>query len=133
MFEWLELYQNLDMQQQALEIKKDICIEEMERWHSISYARADLGKKHDFHSRLQQVSRIEEELEELNERIKKLEEQKERVLSLLDRFQGIEHKILRKKYVDGLTLQEIAYDLGYSEQYIRKKHAECIKRIKFIS
>jgi len=114
------------MQQQALEIKKDICIEEMERWHSISYARADLGKKHDFHSRLQQ-------LEELNERIKKLEEQKERVLSLLDRFQGIEHKILRKKYVDGMTLQEIAYDLGYSEQYIRKKHAECIKRIKFIS
>lgn len=133
MFEWLKLYRELDMEQQALEIKKDICIEEMERWHSISYARADLGKKHDFHSRLQQVSRIEEELEELNERIKKLEEEKERVLSLLDRFQGIEHKILRKKYVDGMTLQEISYDLGYSEQYIRKKHAECIKRIKFIS
>ncbi|WP_262405066.1 sigma factor-like helix-turn-helix DNA-binding protein [Mammaliicoccus sciuri] len=119
------------MQQQALEIKKDICIEEMERWHSISYARADLGKKHDFHSRLQQVSRIEEELEELNERIKKLEEQKERVLKLIDRFDGVEHQILKLKYVEGLTHREIADQLGYAEQSIKNIHSRIIKQIDF--
>lgn len=121
------------MQQKSLELKKDICVDEIDRWNSLNYARADLGKKHDFLSRVQQVDRIREEIEELNERIARLERQKEKIISLIDRFTGIENKILKKKYIDDMTLQEIAYDLGYSEQYIRKKHAECIKRIEFIN
>lgn len=133
MFEWLKLYRDLDMQHKALELKRDISKEEIDRWYSVSYARADLGKKQDMLSRVRQVDRIREELEELNERIERIERQKKKVLELIDRFEGIEHKILRKKYIDDMTLQEIAYDLGYSEQYIRKKHAECIKRIDFIN
>ncbi|MEB5791468.1 sigma-70 family RNA polymerase sigma factor [Mammaliicoccus sciuri] len=133
MFEWLKLYRDLDMQHKALELKRDISKEEIDRWYSISYTRADLGKKQDMLSRVRQVDRIREELEELNERIERIERQKNKVLELIDRFEGIEHKILRKKYIDDMTLQEIAYDLGYSEQYIRKKHAECIKRIDFIN
>lgn len=133
MFEWLKLYCDLDMQHKALELKRDISKEEIDRWYSVSYARADLGKKQDMLSRVRQVDRIREELEELNERIERIERQKNKVLELIDRFEGIEHKILRKKYIDDMTLQEIAYDLGYSEQYIRKKHAECIKRIDFIN
>lgn len=133
MFEWLKLYRDLDMQHKALELKRDISKEEIDRWYSVSYARADLGKKQDMLSRVRQVDRIREELEELNERIERIKRQKNKVLELIDRFEGIEHKILRKKYIDDMTLQEIAYDLGYSEQYIRKKHAECIKRIDFIN
>lgn len=133
MFEWLKLYHDLDMQHKALELKRDISKEEIDRWYSVSYARADLGKKQDMLSRVRQVDRIREELEELNERIERIERQKNKVIELIDRFEGIEHKILRKKYIDDMTLQEIAYDLGYSEQYIRKKHAECIKRIDFIN
>lgn len=133
MFEWLKLYRDLDMQHKALELKRDISKEEIDRWYSVSYARADLGKKQDMLSRVRQVDRIREELEELNERIERIERQKNKVLDLINRFEGIEHKILRKKYIDDMTLQEIAYDLGYSEQYIRKKHAECIKRIDFIN
>lgn len=133
MFEWLKLYRDLDMQHKALELKRDISKEEIDRWYSVSYARADLGKKQDMLSRVRQVDRIREELEELNERIERIERQKNKVLELIDRFEGIEHNILRKKYIDDMTLQEIAYELGYSEQYIRKKHAECIKRIDFIN
>ncbi|MEX5935739.1 sigma factor-like helix-turn-helix DNA-binding protein [Mammaliicoccus sciuri] len=133
MFEWLKLYRDLDMQHKALELKRDISKEEIDRWYSVSYERVDLGKKQDMLSRVRQVDRIREELEELNERIERIERQKNKVLELIDRFEGIEHKILRKKYIDDMTLQEIAYDLGYSEQYIRKKHAECIKRIDFIN
>lgn len=133
MLEWLKLYRDLDMQHKALELKRDISKEEIDRWYSVSYARADLGKKQDMLSRVRQVDRIREELEELNERIERIERQKNKVIELIDRFEGIEHKILRKKYIDDMTLQEIAYDLGYSEQYIRKKHAECIKRIDFIN
>lgn len=132
MFEWLKLYRDLDMQHKALELKRDISKEEIDRWYSVSYTRADLGKKQDMLSRVRQVDRIREELEELNERIDSIEKQKKRVIELINRFEGVETKILKKKYVFGMTLREIAYDLGYSEQYIRNKHSEIIKRIKFL-
>ncbi len=35
------------------------------------------------------------------------------------------------KYVDGMTLEEIAEDMNYSSSYIYKKHAEILRRIKF--
>lgn len=131
MFEWLKLYRELDIEQQALEIKKDICVEEIDRWQTINDTHVDLGKKHDFLSRVRQIDRIREDLNELNDRLQKIEDKKNRVIKLIDKFDGVENKILKKKYIIGMTLKEIAYDLGYSEQYIRRKHAECIKRIEF--
>lgn len=120
------------MEQETLKLKKDICLEEIDRWQTISDKRVDLGKKHDFLSRVRQIDRIREEIKDLNDRIDSIEKQKKRVIELINRFEGVETKILKKKYVFGMTLREIAYDLGYSEQYIRNKHSEIIKRIKFL-
>lgn len=131
MFEWLKLYRDLDMQHKALELKRDISKEEIDRWYSVSYARADLGKKQDMLSRVRQVDRIREELEELNERIERIERQKKKVLELIDRFEGIEHKVLKLKYVDGMTHGQIADELGYAEQSIKNIHSRLIKQIDF--
>lgn len=35
------------------------------------------------------------------------------------------------KYVDGMTLEQIAFELHYSTGYIRRKHAEIRKIVKF--
>jgi len=35
------------------------------------------------------------------------------------------------KYVDGLTLESIAAETGYAYQYIKNKHAELLRMIKF--
>lgn len=50
---------------------------------------------------------------------------------LLHTFKGLDNRILKMKYVDGITLEEIAENMNYSSSYIYKKHAEIIKRIKF--
>lgn len=51
---------------------------------------------------------------------------------LISRFTGLENRILKMKYVDGMTLEQIALDLHYSSGYIRRKHAEIRKIVKFI-
>lgn len=131
MFEWLKLYRQLDMEQETLKLKRDISMEEIDRWQTISDTRVDLGKKHDFLSRVRQIDRIREELKELNNRIENIERQKKKVLKLIDRFEGIEHQILKLKYVEGMTHREIADQLGYAEQSIKNTHSRIIKQINF--
>lgn len=53
---------------------------------------------------------------------------------LVSSFNGIEEQILRKKYIDGQTLEEIAdaEDVHYALSYIRKKHAELHRQLDFL-
>ncbi len=51
---------------------------------------------------------------------------------LISKFTGLENRILKMKYVDGMTLEQIAFDLHYSTGYIRRKHAEIKKIVKFL-
>ncbi|MFF7217924.1 sigma factor-like helix-turn-helix DNA-binding protein [Mammaliicoccus sciuri] len=133
MFEWLKLYRKLDMEQETLKLKRDICMEEIDRWQTISDTRVDLGKKHDFISRIRQIDRIRDELKELNDCIEIIENQKKRVLKLIDKFEGVEHQILKLRYVEGMTHGEIADQLGYAEQSIKNIHSSIIKQINFAS
>lgn len=50
---------------------------------------------------------------------------------MVDKFQGLEQEILKLKYIEGLTLESIAKEKGYGYQYIKNKHAEIMRRIKF--
>ncbi|MEK4774542.1 hypothetical protein MKY31_30320 [Bacillus sp. FSL M8-0139] len=51
---------------------------------------------------------------------------------LINAFKGLKNKISYLKYVEGMTLEEIAEDLSYSASYIYTKHAEIMRRIKFV-
>ena len=51
---------------------------------------------------------------------------------LINKFKGLDHQILKMKYVDGMTLEQIAFELHYSTGYIRRKHAEIRKIVKFL-
>lgn len=50
---------------------------------------------------------------------------------LVSTFRGLENRILRLKYIDGMKLESIAEELNYSTGYINKKHAEIMREIKF--
>lgn len=52
---------------------------------------------------------------------------------LLKKFRSIEQKILYEKYVEGKTLVQISIELGYSDSYIKKRHAEVVRIIKMMS
>lgn len=63
-------------------------------------------------------------LEKLNARLKELEYAKVRQDMLLEKLEGLEYKIGYRRIVDNMTHREIASELGFTEQYIRKKWSE---------
>ncbi|OUB02679.1 hypothetical protein BK704_20710, partial [[Bacillus thuringiensis] serovar konkukian] len=52
--------------------------------------------------------------------------------NMISKFKGLDNKIIQMKYIDGMTLEQIAYDLDYSPYYIKRKHAEIRKVLKFV-
>src|SRR5690606_19851818 len=78
------------------------------------------------------ASGIEERITALKKEIEFKKKQLNKLIELIDTFEGLEHKILKLKYIDGLTLEQIAEELNYSTSHIKKKHAELIRTIKFV-
>jgi len=61
--------------------------------------------------------------------IDKKEEKKE-LIKLVSTFKHLDNKILKLKYIDKMTLESIANQLGFSDSYIYKKHAKLLKIMK---
>lgn len=125
MYEWLSKYQEWEQKIALLEWELETYQEELERWKNPS----DLGRyslvKESKASKLEDIiSNIEYELAiQMNYR--------HDLRKVIYSFKGIEQHILRMKYVEGLTLQEIADELGYTYQYIRKHHSAILKKVQF--
>ncbi|QFF98784.1 hypothetical protein PB01_08035 [Psychrobacillus glaciei] len=43
---------------------------------------------------------------------------------ILNNFEDVENRILKLKYIEGMTLDKIAMEIGYSPNYIRNQHAK---------
>ncbi|MGG1330131.1 hypothetical protein ABE222_26115 [Bacillus tropicus] len=126
MFNWLKEYQRLENEIVYLDHSLYRSKRELKRW---------------VYGDLQDV-RLTEESEgaKLEERIATMEyELAHRMNDMYDlgqliyKFKGLENKILRMKYMEGMTLSHIASELNYSADYIKRKHAEIMKRIQFVS
>lgn len=124
MYEWLRDYQQIEDEITYLEFNLERSQKELKRWVSGDLAGVKLTVESDGAKLEERIERIERELQI------KLVEQKN-FMELINRFSGLNHKILKSKYVDGMTLEEIAEELNYSASYIYKKHAEIAKMIRF--
>lgn len=132
MIELIEMYRTNKLEIESLKLRKDICNDEIENWGAVSVNdKARLGKKHDFLSRIQQTDNVIDELNIINERLQTLESRQKKILDVVDQFDGLEHQILKLRFIKGYKITEIAAKLGYSEQYIRNKQTELMKRIEF--
>lgn len=55
------------------------------------------------------------------------------IIRLIDQFSNhVEQQILKRKYIDGETLEMIAEELNYSIGYIRQRHADLHRQLDFI-
>lgn len=69
---------------------------------------------------------IEETKEQLNERLKR-----EGMFKILvSSFGDLENKILRLRFIEGKTIEEIADEIGYSKGTVYNEHARLMKDIK---
>ena len=124
-FQWLKDYQCLDEQILYLKWNLNKSRLELDRWVNGDLANVRLEKN-------SRSSSLEESIEKIEQEIKRLEDQKGELLSIVRSFKGLDNDIVRLKYVDGYSLEEVAEETDYSASYIRQRHAEIRKTLQFL-
>ena len=124
-FQWLKDYQCLDEQILYLKWNLNKSRLELDRWVNGDLANVRLEKN-------SRSSSVEESIEAMKQEITILEKQREEMKALVKSFKGIDQEIIRLKYIDGYSLECIAEKTGYSESYIRKKHADIRNTLSFL-
>ncbi|OSX89114.1 hypothetical protein [Bacillus mycoides] len=125
MFDWLKDYQQSEEEIAYLECKLDKTKAELKRWISGDLQDVRLTVESEGAKVEDRIEAIEYELAHKMNEVYDLK-------FLINKFTGLDHRILKMKYVDGMTLEQIAFELHYSTGYIRRKHAEIRKIVKFL-
>lgn len=124
LYEWLKDYMQLKQDVEYLEFKIEREEVELRRWTSGDLQNVKL-----------QSNSIAAGLEERIDKLKKEVIYKKRKLNdlvaLIEKFEGVDNQILRMKWCEGKTLEEIAYELNYSYGYIKQRHANVMRMINF--
>lgn len=131
-FQWLKTLLNIDEELNEIKIQKRITNLELKRWlNHIDGSNGDLAKQQTFLVAIIKQNKLKKVIDTLNEREKELQKQRVEIIKLIDKFKGLDHEILKLKYVEGYTLETVAHELGYDYQYIKNKHAQLMKMIRF--
>ncbi len=125
LFNWLRDYQKLEEDIAYLEYNLDKTKAELRRWVSGDLREVRLTAESEGAKVENRIEAIEYELAHKMNDMYKLKK-------LISKFRGLENQILKLKYVDGMTLEEIAEVVNYSSSHIKKKHAELVRLIKFV-
>ena len=75
---------------------------------------------------------VEDVIEQIKEELSYKISQRNKLIELVHTFKGLDNQILRMKYIEEFTLEEIAEELSYSESHIRKRHADLMRTIRFV-
>ncbi|EMF0052561.1 hypothetical protein ACRE4W_000080 [Enterococcus hirae] len=124
-FQWLKDYQELE--EQILYLKWNLNKSKLELMRWVNGDLADV--------RIEKNSRsasLEENIQKIENEIEILEEQRKEMLAIINSFKGIDNEIIRKKYVEGCSLEIIAEEIGYSASYVRQRHADIRKTLDFL-
>ncbi|HGF7564165.1 TPA: hypothetical protein ACF39P_002060 [Enterococcus hirae] len=124
-FQWLKDYQELDEQILYLKWNLNKSKLELSRWVYGDLADVRIEKN-------SRSSMLEENIKKIENEIETLEEQRKEMLAIINSFKGIDNEIIRKKYVEGCSLEIIAEEIGYSASYVRQRHAEIRKTLSFL-
>ena len=130
-YEWVTSLIAIDQELYELRLSLDLNEKELYRWKNYSNEDGDLAKHQTFLTALQKQARLKEVIESLATREEKLKKQRQDIIDTIEKFQGLDQRILKMKYVDGMKLESIAEETGYTYQYIKNKHAELMRIIRF--
>jgi len=124
MFEWLLDCQKLQNEIDYLEYKLEREKRELKRWSYGDLQNVRLNEKSIASGLEDRIAAMEYELAH---KMNDLFDAKK----LINTFEGLENKILYHRYVKGLSLNEVAIELGYTPGHIYNKHAEVMRKIDF--
>ena len=78
------------------------------------------------------VLRLEDKIKQSTVSLEEKEQAMESLVMIIDRFEGLDNQLLKMKYIEGMTLKQIAEKLTYNYQYIINLHTSIIKAIGLI-
>lgn len=130
-YEWVTSLIAIDQELFEIRLSLDLNENELYRWQNYSNEDGDLAKHQTFLTALQKQARLKEVIESLATREEELKKQRQDIIDTIEKFQGLDQRILKMKYVDGMKLESIAEETGYTYQYIKNKHAELMRIIRF--
>lgn len=125
MFDWLLEYKKLEESIAFITWNLNKTRLELIRWEEGDLKDLKLTRE-------SKGANVEEAIERLEFELKEKEKLKESLLELINSFEGLDTKIIKMKYIDGMTLEAIAEETNYSAGYIRRKHTELKKAINFL-
>lgn len=125
LFDWLKDYQKLEEEIAYLDYNLDKTKAELKRWISGDLREVRLTAK-------SEGAKVEERIEAIEYELAHKMNDMYKLKKLISKFRGLDNKILKMKYVEGMTLEQIAEEISYSSSHIKKKHAEIIRLIKFV-
>ncbi|BDP65001.1 hypothetical protein IGK80_002153 [Enterococcus sp. DIV0609] len=123
MYEWLVSYQKLEQEIYYLDWELETYKKELERWCDPE----DLGRY--TLTKDSKASKLEDIIEDLEKRLAWKMNSIYDLRKLVYSFKGLDQKILVAKYIEGLSLKQIAGEFGHNYDYIRRKHAKILKEI----
>lgn len=125
LFDWLKDYQKLEEDIEYLDYNLDKTKAELKRWVSGDLREVRLTAE-------SEGAKVEGRIEAIEYELAHKMNDMYNLKRLISKFRGLDNKILKMKYVDGMTLEQIAEEISYSSSHIKKKHAEIIRLIKFV-
>ncbi|HDR4482486.1 TPA: hypothetical protein QCQ09_004126 [Bacillus cereus] len=124
MFDWLKDYQKLEEDIEYLDYNLDKTKAELKRWISGDLREVRLTAE-------SEGAKVEERIEAIEYELAHKMNDMYKLKNLINTFKGLEHKIAYLKYVEGMTLEQIAEQLNYSSQYIYNKHAAMRDKVEY--
>lgn len=124
-FEWLKDYLDLDDEIRFLTWKIRKAQNEERRWTTGDLKNVRLERD-------SKGSHVMDHVPEYEDALRDCKAEQYDLLQLINTFSGYENQILKLKYVEGLSLEEVAERLDYSYETIRAKHSELHRRLDFI-
>lgn len=123
MFEWLNDYKVLKRQLIYKQDKLDAAKSELWRWTHGDLQEVKLSKD-------SIASGLEQHIMNLHAEVSVLITRLDNLNKMISKFDDLDSTILRMKYIDGVSLYEIAEQTAYSYGHIRNRHSVLMKSIK---
>lgn len=124
LFNWLNDYQKLKQNIAYLEYNLEQTEAELKRWISGDLRNVSLTQD-------SQGAKVEDVIENIKSELDFKQNQMNKLVTLVNDFEGLDNQILKLKYIYGMTLEEIAERVDYSYSHVKKRHAELIRLIRF--